>query len=141
MLQLLAIEKRGLEQGRGLASSRSCARITSGPGGCGRVPAQGPVVLRRAPAGRRPQLGICRPRGSPWLVVPFVCAPRDRGGPWYLVVLAIPPRASRTSGSGQMEAWRMLVLRHHVSSRSKQSKPGGWAGVNCSILCGLLYLA
>lgn len=40
-----------------------------------------------------------------------------------------------------MEAWRMLVLRHHVSSRSKQSKLGGWAGVNCSILCGLFYLA
>lgn len=72
--------------------------------------------------------GDAGPGGSRWPVVPFVCHPRDRGGPWYPVVLAIPPSASPSSPSGQMEAWRMLVPRHHVSSRRKESKAGGWVG-------------
>lgn len=98
-----------------------------GPGGCGPAPAEGPVVLRHARAGRCPQLGSCRPRGIA-VARGSLCASRDRGGPWYPVALAIPPSASRSSPSGQMEAWRMLVPRHHVSSRSKESKPGGWVG-------------
>lgn len=95
----------------------ACSRIaTGGPA----APTQGPVVLRAARLGREAPAawggGLQAPEGIGLCLRP----PRDRGGPWFPVVLAIAPSAFRSSRNAQMEAWRMLVLRHHVAAAGRK---------------------
>lgn len=118
-----------MQQGRGLVARRApgparASRPGSGRGAC-RAAALGP-------GGARPQPGA-REESA------FVRAPRDRGGPCLPVAPAILRRAFRSSMNAQMqmEAWGMLVLRHHVAGNSR-TELGGWAGVSRSILYGLL---
>lgn len=117
--KLLASEKGSLAAGWRAPGPTLAPRL--GPGGCGPAPAEGPVVLRRARAGRRPELGSRRPRGSRGPVVPFVRAPWDRGDPWYPVV----PRGAGDS------AQRLSVLAEWVNG----SLEGGPRGIPAS-LCG-----